>query len=100
MSEFGPDQLFLRGRVQIEVALGALAFSGLNPDAQNRLQAFLSIHSRSSDGQNQANLAMYLQGEIVARDKADIITGLDTLSADESVATDMRLAAQALREII
>ena len=100
MSEFGPDELFLRGRLQLEVALGALVFSSLNLDAERRIQAFLDIHSHPQDDQSQSNLAMYLQGGVVTQDKADIITGLDLLSVDQSASTEMRLAAQALREII
>jgi hypothetical protein len=100
MSEYGPDELFLCGRIQVEVALGALVFSSLNAEAQNRLQTFLSVTNRSRDDQNQSGLVMYMKGEVVERDKADIITGLDAVSADESISRDMRLAAQALREII
>jgi hypothetical protein len=100
MSELGPDELHLRGRVQVEIALGALAYTGINLDAQNRLQTFLNVHSQLSDGQGQNDLSIYLQGGIVEREKVDIITSLDALCVDEEATNEIRLAAYALREII
>jgi hypothetical protein len=100
MSELAPDELHLRGRMQIETALGALAYTGINLEAQKRLQTFLNVHTQLSDGQSQQDLAIYLQGEVIETEKADIIASLDTLCKDEAVANEMRLAAQALREII
>jgi hypothetical protein len=86
--------------MQIETALGALAYTGINLEAQKRLQTFLNVHTQLSDGQSQQDLAIYLQGEVIETEKADIIASLDTLRKDEAVANEMRLAAQALREII
>jgi hypothetical protein len=100
MSELGPDELHLNGRVQVETALGALAYTGVNLDAQTRLQTLLRVHNRSSDGNSQDDLSIYLQGEVVQREKADIISSLDALCADQTTTNEIRLAAQALREII
>lgn len=54
--EFKSDELYLKGRLQIETALGALAYTGINPDAQQRLQTFLDVHSQLSNGEDQMTL--------------------------------------------
>lgn len=100
MSEFKSDELFLRGRVQVETALGALAHSGINLDVQVRLQKLLDVHNQMSVDENQQDLSIYLQGEVVEREKADIMSSLDSLHADQKTPNGLRLAAQALREII
>ncbi len=100
MSEFEPDELHLRGRIQIETALRALEHTDINPKAQARLRTFLDDHRQRSDGENQNDLSVYMQGEVAGQEKADIITALDELKSDESVALTTRIAAVALREIL
>jgi hypothetical protein len=100
MTEFAPDELFLRGRVQIETALGALAHTGANPDAQQQLQTFLDVHGQLSDGETQNDLVIYLKGEATEREKTDILNSLDVLRDDESATTGARVAAAALRSLL
>lgn len=100
MTELGPDELHLKGRVQVEIAIGALAYTGINLEALNRLQALLDVHAQLSNGQNQNDLSVYMRGEIIKREKVDIITSLDTVCIDKDTTNETRLAAQALREII
>jgi hypothetical protein len=100
MREFASDELYLCGRMQIETAIGALAHTGANPDAQARLQTFLDVHGQLSDGESQNDLSVYLQGGTVEREKAHIIAALDLLKSDESVVSSTRIAAAALREIL
>lgn len=100
MRELGTDELFLRGRVQIETALGALAYTGINAAAQQRLQTFLDVHADLSDGEAQNDLILYLQSESIEREKADIVMSLDALKDSESAAQEARVAADALRQIL
>jgi hypothetical protein len=100
MREFASDELFLRGRLQVETALDALAHASINPDAQARLQTLLDVHGQLSDGESQNDLSSYLRGSTVQQEKADIIAALDGLKSDDSVVFDRRIAAEALREIL
>lgn len=100
MSEFGTDELFLHGRVQVSTALGALAYTGANPEAQQQLQTFLEVHDQMSDGHNQNDLSIYLQGETAEREKADIVSSLETLCLDPATEEVQRLTAGALYTIL
>jgi hypothetical protein len=100
MREFGTDELFLRGRLQVETALGALAHSGINPAAQQRLQTFLDAHANLSDDEAQNDLSLYLQGGTIEREKADIIVSLDAFKDSESATPEAKIAADALRQIL
>ena len=100
MSESESDELHLKGRIQIETALRALAHAGINPNAQAKLRIFLDAHGQLSGDENQNDLSVYGQGGTVEQEKADIITALDELKNDESVAPATRIAAVALREIL
>jgi hypothetical protein len=100
MRELGADELFLRGRVQVETALGALAYTGMNPEAQQRLQTLLDAHAGLSDGQAQNDLSLYLQGRTAEREKTDIIMSLDALKDSTSATPDAKIAAEALRQIL
>ena len=96
MSELGSDELFLRGRVQVNTALSALAHSGVNPEAQKRLQTFLEVHDMMSDGQAQNDLSIYLQGGTAERERSDIVSSLELLCLDPSAESEQRVAAAAL----
>lgn len=100
MTEFAPDELFLKDRPQVETALGALAYTSINPDAQQRLQTFLAVHTKLSAGEAPGTLTVYLQGETAAQDKADILASLDALRESETTPDAAKVAATALREIL
>ena len=100
MREFSADELFLKGRVQVETALGALAYTGINPSAQQRLQTLLNVHADLSDCEAQNDLSLYLQGGTIENEKADIIESLDALKDSESATSEARIAADALRQIL
>jgi hypothetical protein len=100
MRELGTDGLLLKGRVQVETALGALAYTGINEEAQQRLQTFLDVHANLSDREAQNDLSLYLQGGTIEREKTDIIMSLDALKDSESATPEARVAAEALRQIL
>jgi hypothetical protein len=100
MTEFRSDELYLKGRLQIETALGALAYTGINPDAQQKLQTFLNVHSQLSGSEDQNDLSIYLQGDTVEKEKADIFASLDALGDSESATKETRIFAIALRETL
>ncbi|HET8884528.1 MAG TPA: hypothetical protein VFM68_03590 [Candidatus Saccharimonadales bacterium] len=100
MSEYKSDELFLKGRIQVETAREALTHTGINPSAEQRLQTFLDVHSQLSDKISQQDLVIYLRGGVVAAEKADIIASLEAMSADDTISVATRLAATALRHII
>lgn len=99
-SEFAADELSLKGRLQVEIALSALVYSGINIDAQKRLRTFLNVHDRMTDEQRQHGISIHLRGGSVEQDKKDISTGLEALCVSQTVSDDIRFAAQALREIL
>ena len=100
MTELIHGELFLKGRVQIEAALRALAYTGINPDAQHRLQVLLDTHAELSVGESQDDLSVYLQGEAAEWEKSDIVTSLDAVKDGDLVSADERAAAAALHEIL
>ncbi len=100
MRKFGANELFLRGRLQVETALGALAHTGINFAAQQRLQTFLDVHASLSDDESQNDLILYLQGGTTEQEKSDIIASLDALNNFESATPEAKIAADALRQIL
>jgi hypothetical protein len=100
MRELDTDELFLKGRVQAETALDALAYSGLNLDAQKRLKTFLDVHETLSYQDDQDDLVIYLRGERAETEKADIIVSLAQLAADPNSNDGLKLAATALHQIL
>lgn len=100
MKELGADELLLKGRLQVETALGALAFTAVNPEAEQRLQTLLDVHANLSDGEDQNDFSIYLQGETAAREKADILASLEALKDSDAVTPEARIAADALRHIL
>ncbi len=91
-----PNRLVLKGRVQVETALGALMCTGSNPDAQNRLQLFLDLHTEYTSLEAQEDLFIACEGGTTAQDKADITAGLEELVTREDTPADIRHAAAAL----
>lgn len=103
MSERAANELFFENRAEVETALAALAHTGVNPNAQQRLQAILDFHDRMSaidDDDTHRSLRVHAHGEDIVQEKTDIAASLDSLSTAESVLTETRIAAIALREIL
>jgi len=114
MSEFDPttlkdDELYLAGRLQIDIAHTALALTSLNHPAQRKLQTFLDLHgtlgalnekSAGSETSTRSSLNVYLQGGETTAMKADILTALRQVANDESRLPEDRANAQALLSIL
>jgi len=94
------DELFLKGRLQVETAHLALTFTGLNDIAKDRLGTMLAIHDRVTDFEDQDDLILYTEGGVVEQDKADILTSLDALAYSDITSPELQIAAQALRQIL
>lgn len=100
MRESAANELYLKGRVQVETALGALAHAGINPGAQKLLQSLLDAHSVLSDGNNQNDLSIYIEGGGSEGERNAIVASLDNLIDSEFASRDKRMAATALRKIM
>lgn len=98
MTTASPDKLVLRGRLQVETALGALMCTGANQNAQERLRLFLDLHAEHTCGTAQEDLLIATEGGTTTQDKADIITGLETLVCDNEASDEIRSAAAVLYE--
>ncbi len=100
MRELGSDELFLQGRLQIALARDALSSAGINPVAESRLTTFLDVHDQLSTGEDQKDLAVYLQGDETERTKADIVMSLELLKQGPDVQPDVAEAARGLLELL
>ena len=100
MRELCSDELFLRGRLQVSTAIGALAHSGVNPEAQKRLQTFLEVHDTMRDGQAQNDLSIYVKGKTAEREKSDIVSSLELLFLNPTIENEQRVASAALYTIL
>lgn len=94
------DRLLLRGRLQAQTALDALAYTGINPVAQQRLQTLLDVHEMLSDDQTQNDFVISMQGGTAAQEKSDIIASLDAVANSDEVPYDTWIAAIALSKIL
>lgn len=100
MRELGPDELFLRGRLQISTALEALVASGINPDAETQLANSLYVHELLSTGEDQVAYGIYLQGGETERTRADIIMSLELFEQNSQASPDATEAARGLLELL
>lgn len=100
MKPLGADELYLSGRLQIETVVDALTHTGLNPGAQERLQKLLDAHSLLSKDSEQQDLFIYLRGDSMVSEKADILAGLGALSVSDEVSIERRISAQTLLDEI
>ena len=100
-SELGPDGLFLRGRLQVEVARDALNTAGINPNAEAALTRALFFHDMLlPDSEEQEDLELYLEDEDELQIKKDVLASLQLVIQDTSTSSDAVLAAEALIEIL
>jgi hypothetical protein len=100
MTEFAEDELYLKGRLQVATALGALAYTGINPTAAQRLQTLLDVHGEPTDEFKQNDLVLYLRGEVAKQEKSDIEASLIAVEADELAPTELKVASGILRDIL
>lgn len=101
MTELIESKFSLKGRMQIETALGALAYAGMNQDAQTYYRVLLAAHDQYGDDQSQNNFAVYYHDERAVKIKADVATSLDAVIKDNgSVAKELKFAAIALRNTL
>lgn len=115
MAEFDPttlrnDELYLAGRLQINIARTALVLTGINQAGEKMLTGFLNVHERlarryaqpdNPEGNiAQSSIAMFLQGETAQVLKTDLITGLRHVIKDESQSQESKSDAQALLEYL
>lgn len=97
-----PAELFLRGRLQVETARDALAFTRLNPAGQNLLGVFISVHAQLSDGtnQNDAALVVYLEAGETEQIRADVVQSLGEMACSQAATEGQRVAANILLGIL
>lgn len=100
MMRHGSERLVLRGRLQAQTALDALAYTGINQAAQHRLQTLLDVHEMLSDGQAQNDLFIFLEGGATGQDRSDIIASLEAVANSDEVTHENWIAAVALRQIL
>lgn len=100
MSEFGSDELFLTGRLQISTARDALSATGINHDAETQLTTFLNVHSQVSMGEEQDDLVVYLRGDEAESTKADVVMGLELLKHGDDIGSGAAEAARGLLELL
>lgn len=102
MREFkiNDDELYLKGRIQIETAIYALGFTALSPLSKNRLEKMLEAHQPMMETEADAGIIIYLRGDEVRQEKIDIIESLKVCENSQLVPEEYRLAARALIEII
>ena len=94
------DELYLKGRIQIETAIYALGFTAINPMSKTRLEKLLNAHKTTMAKEAIDGIVIYFQGDGVRKEKRDIIESLEVCEASQSVPESYRLAARALIEII
>lgn len=100
-SELGSDGLFLRGRLQVEVARDALNTTGVNPDAEAALTRALFFHDMLlPDSEEQEDFELYLEDEDELQVKRDVLASLQLVIQDAHTSSDAMLAAEALLEVL
>jgi len=100
MNERETNQLTLRGRLQVETALNALAYTGLNPDIEATLRSLLAIHASIHGDKSQDDFYFQFDTNTALSDKNDIIRSLEFVTTDENILPSDRMAYIALREIL
>lgn len=96
MSELSDDTLLLKGRLQKEVALDALAHTGLSPKTEEELMASLATSDKLDGGCNQIFLPLHLSRGA----RAAIIVSLEKLVRDPDIEHYRRIGAETLLAII
>lgn len=100
MSEQEDNALYFKGILQVEVAFKALAFTGINPTMENALKWALDLYESLETGEDREDFEMGLPGEPNGSFRADVLNSLGQLAASEFTTGDLRVAAEALREIL
>ncbi len=107
MTERIPDNneiLSLRGRQQIEAALGALAFARVENDVTEILRSVIAAHDllskerRSNDASSRISLE--LGGGKAATMKAHVIMSLEVVLMSSEAGNEQKLVAQELYDIL
>jgi hypothetical protein len=98
--QFGPDELFLSGRLQIDTAIDALAMTGVNIQAEETLRAVRDLHGLFTTPEAEDDLTVYLQGEQAATMKADIATSALLTEQNKNLSPEARIAARGLLDVL
>lgn len=99
-TQFGPDELFLSGRLQVDTAIDALTMTGVNPQAEGMLRNLRDVHEIATTPGAKDDLTVYLQGEQAAAMKADIATGALLAEQNLDLTPEARVAARGLLDIL
>lgn len=100
MSELDNDALYFKGILQVEVALEALKFSGINLPMELTLKSIIDFYESIDTSEGQEGFEVALQGEVYDNNRADVLYSLGQLAANRTTAGELRVAAEALREIL
>jgi len=100
MNEPQLNELHFEGRIQIDIAQNALAYTGVNPDAQALLLAYIHKHDRDNHSQLQKGFSVDFDGQQTEKYRNDIMSSLEFIATDETVPLGIRLASTALHDIL
>ncbi|MDB5163331.1 MAG: hypothetical protein JWO54_609 [Candidatus Saccharibacteria bacterium] len=100
MEFLSDDELQLKGKIQLDTAIDALDTIGINPSAAEKLQILRTTQQQHAAAfpDEPEQLYLYFKGGKTAAIKADILVGLELLSANADK-PEQKIAAQALLEI-
>lgn len=100
MSELEDNKIRFTGILQVEVALAALVFTGVNPPAVNILSGVIRFYEQLEDSGEQEGFEVAIQGDAYGDIRADILGSLGVMATDEAVDDVQRDTAFALKEIL
>jgi len=98
--QFGPGELFLAGRLQVDAAIDALAMTGANPQAEKMLSTVRNLHELATTPGAKDDLIIHLQGDAAAAMKADIAASASLAEQNQSLSPEARIAARGLLDVL
>ena len=99
-SEFGPDEIFLSGRLQIETARWVLQITGINSPAIETFDSLIRAHDLAAASGGMDNLKYFEKSDTTEDTKADIILSARLASTNQAIPEDKRVAAEELLTIL
>ncbi|MDL2341480.1 MAG: hypothetical protein QFB87_00160 [Patescibacteria group bacterium] len=100
-NRFGPDEMFLSGRLQVDTAINVLEITEACPDAVSSLRALQRAHELSdSDTETMDDLKAHFRGGSTAEFKSAIITSALLAEQNQTLSEDKRIAATGLLAVL